>query len=938
MNLRFTLLLCVIPAIGFAQLPKIPASIGGINTSVLAKEAKGLLINQLDKSKAEYDTTSFNYAISLSDNAGLYENEEKWLRNQKLFSDVLKQSDGSTLTPLQQAEQNNEVGEMMYASSKFQTAENAFLSSKAIYESNALTSETSYSKVIANLGLLYHTMGRYSRSEEFEKSAIEIRKTQGGETSIAYAASINNLGVLYKDMGRYTEAEKMLEKSVQLNSVNPGKQSAAYAITLNNQAMLYEETGRFQQADQLLAEAIRIASTVLTEKSTNYQRLLINQALLYEEIGEYTKADEIYKKAIAIKEKKLGSSHPDYAHLLNLQAELYMQMKKTTEVEALLKKAADIYLKKFGANHPSYAGVLQNLGTYYRTQDQQPLAYTNLNKALAIRIAALGENHPDVLQTKESIALLDWQAKKYSTAAAGFQVVLDQDMILINEYFAALSDAEKARFWDKIHPHFEHYTSFVTDAYSTIPSLSGQLYTYQLATKALLLNASNKTRQQILSSGDPALINEYQSWLDAKENLSYLYSMSKAELAEQKINLDSIERATNAKEKNLSASSNAFKSGYTNAAVSWKDVQLALAPEDAAVEIIQLIKFNKVKTDTVQYVALVLTKEMSMPEMVLLKNGNLLEKRYRAYYANCIKSKIADEQSYKQYWEEIDKKTGMKKNIFVSQDGVYSQLNISTFRLPDGTYLLDKKNIQLVSNSKDIIKLKTAAIASTSLTAVVVGNPIFGTEGSIAPLPATKVEIESIKIQLAAKGYKVSTYVQAEATEQNVRKISNPKILHIATHGFFIKEAQTEEDKTMGVGSEHSALNPMLRSGLLLANAEAAIDGKSEYGVLTAYEVMNLNLDKTEIVVMSACETGLGDVKNGEGVYGLQRAFLVAGADALVMSLWKVNDEATQKLMSSFYKNYLLLNNKEKAFKAAQSELKLIYKDPYYWGAFVLIQ
>ena len=937
MNKQFLLFFLLAPITAFSQLPKIPGSIGGVSTSTILTKTKNALITQLDKSKAEYDTTSFNYAISLRDNAGLYENEEKWLRNQKMFSDVLKQSDGSSLTPLQKAEENNEVGEMMYASNKFNSAENTFLRSKLIYETNGFTAESGYSKVLANIGLLYHTMGRYSKAEEFDKLAIDIRKKQSGESSVAYASSINNLGVLYKDMGKYTDAEKWLEKAIQLNALNPGKQSPAYAITLNNMAMLFEEMGRFQQAEQLLSDAIRIASAEMTEKSTNYQRLLINQALLYQEMGSYTKADEIYKKAISIKEKRLGSAHPDYAHLLSLQGELYMLMKRTTEVEALFKKSADIYLKKFGAAHPSYAGVLQNLGNYYRTQDQQPAAYTNLTKALSIRIAALGENHPDVLQTKESLALLDWQAKKYSSAATGFQTVLDQDMLLINEYFAALSDAEKARFWDKMHPHFDHYAAFVTDAYKELPWLTGQLYTYQLATKALLLNAANKTRQQILNSGDVSLIKDYQEWLDAKERLSRLYSMSKSELNEQRINLDSIEKSTNAKEKNLSTRSSVFKSGYTSAPVTWKDVQLVLGTDDAAVELIHITKFDKTKTDTIYYGALVLTKEMRVPAFVVLKNGNLLEKKYLSYYRNSIKNKLTDVYSYAQYWQEIDKNTGLKKSVFVSMDGIYSQLNIGTLRLSDGTYLLDKKNIQLISNSKDIIKLKTAVPSTASSTAVLIGNPSFGTSGSIPALPGTKVEIESIKTQLTAKGYNVTAYVQNEGSEQNVRNVSNPKILHIATHGFFITETHGE-DKTMGIGSEHSALNPMLRSGLLLANAEAAIDAKAEYGVLTAYEVMNLNLDKTEIVVMSACETGLGDVKNGEGVYGLQRAFLVAGADALIMSLWKVNDEATQKLMTSFYKNYLLLNDKQKAFKAAQAELKILYKDPYYWGAFVLIQ
>jgi CHAT domain-containing protein len=932
----FVLFVCF-PSILFAQFPKVPGSIGGISTSTITKTTKSLLINQLDKSKEEYDTTSFNYAISLSDNAGLYENEERWLRNQKLFSDVLKQSNGTTLTPKERAEQDNEVGEMMYASNKFTSAENAFFAAKLTYETNGLTSETGYGKVIANLALLYHTTGRYIKSEELNKLAIAMRKTQSGESSVAYAASINNMGVLYKDMGKYTEAESYLNQAIKLNSANPGKQSAAYAITLNNQAMLFEEMGRFSQADKLLSEAIIIAAEVMTEKSTNYQRLLINQALLYQGMGDYNKADAIYSKAISIKEKRLGTSHPDYAHLLNLQAELYMLMKKTTEVESLLKKSASIYLKKFGSSHPSYAGVLHNLGNYYRIQNQQSPAYSNLNQALLIRKQALGDSHPDALQTTESIALLDWQAKKYSAAAAGFHTVLDQDMLLIHEYFAALSEAEKARFWDKMHPHFDHYASFVVDAHSTLPELTGQLFSYQLSTKALLLNASNKIRQQILSSGDAILIKEYQEWLDSKEYLSRLYGMSKSDITEQKINLDSIENATNAKEKNLSSKSNIFKSGYATTATTWQNVQAVLGIDDAVVDIVHIKKFNRELTDTIYYGALVLTKEMLLPQFVILKNGNQLEKRNLAYYRNAIKNKITDYVSYSQYWQEIDNATGTKKNVYVSIDGIYSQINIATLRLSDGSYLFDKKNYLLVSNSKDIIKLKTTTPKSTTLSATLIGNPIFGNTGTISPLPGTKIELETIKVLLTSKGYKVTNYVQAEATEQNIRKVSNPKILHIATHGFFIKEALGEE-KTMGIETEHSALNPMLRSGLLLANAEAAMAGQSEYGVLTAYEVMNLNLDQTEIVVMSACETGLGDVKNGEGVYGLQRAFLVAGADALIMSLWKVSDEATQKLMTSFYKNYLLLNNKEKAFKAAQNELKILYKDPYYWGAFVLVQ
>jgi len=172
--------------------------------------------------------------------------------------------------------------------------------------------------------------------------------------------------------------------------------------------------------------------------------------------------------------------------------------------------------------------------------------------------------------------------------------------------------------------------------------------------------------------------------------------------------------------------------------------------------------------------------------------------------------------------------------------------------------------------------------------------------------------------------------------------LQSPKIFHVATHGF--TTAATKGDETSEMTNSEAAMteNPLMKTGLLLKGAGDILD-KTNYnynvdnGILTAYEAMSLNLDQTDLVVLSACETGLGEISNGEGVYGLQRAFLVAGAKVLIMSMFKVDDDATQKLVLNFYKKWLTTNNMRQSFIDAKKELRAEFPAPIYWGSFMMI-
>lgn len=896
-----------------------------------------------------YDVTDFNYAISFGDNSTPHEAKGS-INQAKSFAYYLADPKNVTDVPPKIKGQNlNYTGEILYVSSSYKMSERSFLKANKIYNEEHLSDSTFAGLTLSNLGLLYHTTGRYSLAEEYTKMALD--KREKGSDKTGYAASLNNIAVLYKDMGLYTKAEEYIIKAQDHLKETGEDKTVKYAIVQNNRAMIYQMIGKYKDAEKLMKESIKLAGEEIKEKSSTYVRLKVNLALLYQLTKRYDDAEKIYLDAIKIKKRRMGTSHPDYAVLLRNTASLYQQMKRFDKVESYLKEAAGIYEKQFGKDHPSYAQAIYELGLFYQSQNKLSEAEPLLFEALGIQEKTLGEHHPNITLTYENIAILHWQKEDYKSAADMYRKTLNEYIYQINTFFPAMNEYEKTKFWEKIQSKFVRFYNFALDAQNDIPEITGDVYNFHIATKALLLSSSRKVKARILNSGNKVLIAKYNDWQDTKSWLAKLYTYSNEELTEENINIDSLETVVLNLEKDLTKSSEEFRNANELKTVTYSHIAGVMKPNEAAVEIIRINSFSYLYPRTqIHYIALVLKNNNETPKMVLLKEGDKMESAWSDEYQTTIHSGKSMKPFYDYYWKGIAELISADdKKLYVSVDGIYNQVNINTIQLPSERHILDVKDVRFVTNTKDILSFNKTKKFSKS--AFLLGYPDYKLDladayAVLTPLPGTEKEVNTIQSILKSNYYNVKTVMEKNATEENLKKVNSPQILHIATHGYFLEnEVENAEDtRAFGIEPLKAYENPLLRSGLLLAGADRTVnemntkDNKdSDDGILNAFEAMILNLDHTDMVILSACQTGLGEIKNGEGVYGLQRSFQIAGASSVITSLWEVSDEGTQDLMSAFYKYWLKSGDKHDAFHKAQLEIKEKYKFPFYWGAFVLV-
>ncbi len=848
----------------------------------------------------------------------------------------------------------------------------------------------SYIQIIETQAKLYGIKGMFDEAENnLERSGKLIAKADviiGSEVSTAEELSSLNI-----QLGRYAETDRLLADLITQYQKLYGTNSLRLIEPLVNKGRILLAKGDYTEAERTAQRANQIALKTYGENSTKTaptQKLLSD---IYYTLGDYDKAEGNILKAISSQEKQFGRNHIEVAKSISQLALIkFYKGDNRKEVEKLMLESQKIMGAKLGPDNPQYAEILKNVAILYISEKKFEIAFSSLtlaeniwrtktgtknninsasiytltgdvyyqlknykkaedfyNQAKDLYLKFFSATHPEYVKVLSKLSKVYYQQKDFKRAKKLIEESLGNYENFIKDYFPALSEREKAKYWNTIKGDFEFYNTLAFGNLEDFKDLTGKVYNYQLLTKALLLSSSIKIRERILSSTDEDLKTQFNNWVQKKEQLTLALSMSPTQLSENNIDPVGLQQDVERLEKDLSQKSELFGQSFEDKRITYEDVKKSIKPTEVAIEMVRYRYFNHDFTDSVIYAALYLKPELSRPKAILLKDGKKMETRYFKFYRNAITGKIPDEISYNIFWKPINDEIGQASTVYLSADGVYNQINLEAIPSPDGRYVIDNSNIVLVSNTKDLYlrKVKTK-VSSKSNTAFMFGNPTFyltaSNDQKWTALPGTEKEVEQLQYMLKQKGWTTTEYVEKLATEEKVKELNSPKIFHIATHGFTRPTPQrTLED---GLESNEAMLtqNPLMRTGLLLKGAGDLMD-KTEYnynmesGILTAYEAMSLNLDQTDLVVLSACETGLGDLEAGEGVYGLQRAFLVAGAKVLIMSMFKVDDDATQKLMLRFYQKWLNSNNLRQSFVDSKKELRAEFPEPIYWGAFMMI-
>ncbi len=845
---------------------------------------------------------------------------------------------------------------------------------KETVEGNFGKEHSLYSLTLNNLSSLYSDLGNNEKAISLCKESLNIIERIDGKNNPYYANTLDNLAAYNYELGNYQEAINLSTQAKEIIEVILGKNHPLYDKNLNNLASYNSELGNYQEAISLATEALEKEETILGKNHPNYANTLNNLAYYYYQSGDYQEAIRLSLESKSIIENTVGKDHSDYANSLNNLAAYNEKLQNFEEAAKLYRESIEVIINNLGKNHPLYTFSLGNHALLYFELGNQSEAKSMIKEALDIREKILGKNHPTYLQLLK-VYLLS------SILANDKQVINNLDNIIsevnhlteeyIRNQFSGLSSKERGAIWNQFKSWFEEDLNYFAYRFPTEGNV-GCAYDGALLAKGILLQSDIELSRLLLESGEEEVMDAFKELKNTRLMLDRLYEKP---IAERVMSTDSLERVATALERDLVLRSKTFGDYTRNMSIGWRDVQKQLKAKDLAVEFTSF----PMGTDSVMYAAYVLTADMPAPRMIpLFEARELAAIDPDDYYETASLSRLI--------WGKMADCLAGRENVYFAPAGELYNIAIESMPAPDGDGLISERHklFRLSSThelalSKERKPMTHAALyggltynAGATLLRQDAERYPNATERDFSPinlvdslamragassLPNTKTEVENIRQFLDSAKIEPKLFMGMEGTEGSFKDLSGRKInlMHIATHGFYWSESDVKNGRKLAFLGADSDLTPrftedkaMTRSGLLFTGANFALRGNpvpegANDGILTAKEIAALDLRGLDLIVMSACQTGLGQI-TGDGVFGLQRGFKKAGANTLMMSLWKVDDRATQLLMTEFYRHLLAGKTKSEALTEAQTHLRTYregtatpYSAPHFWAAFILL-
>lgn len=833
---------------------------------------------------------------------------------------------------------------------------------------------------MSSLGVYLIRTGQVSSAERMLREAVAIQRVSLGEHSGEYIATLQSQAGLYQNLQDHESARRLLLNCLQLYNESTGGVHPRMGHCYTSLASICVDDGDYDQACRLFNQAADVWKAVVGEKHANYAGTLSAWAKVPFYQGDYRQAEELISRALDIWRETLGEKHATYASGLNSLAVIKKHVGDLEDAELLHRQAAGIRLENLGDWHPDYGESLINLGCCCAARGEDKEALRLFQQAAAIddkmigQVFSIGADH----QRMRYLKSIRYRYHLY--------------LSLVRRYFYNSPEIIRASFEMVFRRKALGAEALATQRDAILagrhPGLKSKLQELTILRRQIA--------QKLLAGPESEDTNNFRQlvaqWEEEKQQLE-------AQLAREipEMNLEEKFRAGNVREVSLLLPTGRVLIEY---------VRLSIADFHA-----EPVRGDR-QWKPARYLAFVMHGEgQGNVQMVDLGDADSIDRMIGDFRAG-ITGEAEDPAGHGQdagsfragsflnddpalalraaVFDKLVPYLAGCRHLLLAPDGDLSRLPFEVLPQGDGRRVIDDYSISYLTCGRDVLRFGQKS-SSQPAAPLVVADPDFDLQEEVPTasaqrlpqkeeqelffrflgeergerngrphtseqrhlkfnrLPGTRQEGERIAALLG-----VQPWLEAAALEGRLKAYRSPRILHVATHGyFFIKPPSDPNEEARNLGDQgfveegdrgrldgKGLKNPLLRSGLALAGVNSWLKGGSlpveaEDGLLTAEDVFGLDLLDTDLVVLSACETGLGEIHVGEGVFGLQRAFVMAGTKTLVMSLWKVPDLQTQELMGDFYSRILAGQGRADALRDAQLALKSKYPNPFYWGAFI---